>query len=348
MNRTVALVAFAGLYPTIDHDEFTRRFPAVELVLEPYEVPHEVLVERTERPQQAAAGSETLTEAQRAAFARATAVLSLNLPLGLTTVAPELDWVQGIGSGVGHFVASGVEGVTVTNAAGVAAPPIAEWVVAQLLSIYKRLPVHQDQQRQRIWRSATGSLVAGRTVAVVGLGAIGAEIAWRLAGLGLRVIGVRRTPADAAAIPPGVAELRHPDDLLAVAAGCDALVAAVPGTPANADLFGAAVFAALPKGAVFVNVGRGSSVDEEALLAALVSGQLRGAAIDVAKHEPLDADDPLWTAPNLQISPHSSASLEGYMEGVWELFCDNLERRLAGRPMRNVVDVADVYGVVER
>ena len=134
------------------------------------------------------------------------------------------------------------------------------------------------------------------------------------------------------------------DRLLDLVADSDIVVACVPGTPTNADLFDADFFAAMPEGSMFVNVGRGSSVDEQALIEALTSGRLRGAAIDVAKHEPPAADDPLWDTPRLSISPHSSASMEGYMQRVWDLFCDNLERFLAGQPMRNVVDMRAEYG----
>jgi phosphoglycerate dehydrogenase-like enzyme len=135
-----------------------------------------------------------------------------------------------------------------------------------------------------------------------------------------------------------------PDRLLEVAASHDILICVVPGSSANNDMFDAKVFEAMPAGSVFVNVGRGSSVDEAALIAALASGHLRGAAIDVAKHEPIPADDPLYDAPNLSISPHSAASQDHYNERLWALFCDNLEAFRAGQPLRNVVDMHAEYG----
>jgi phosphoglycerate dehydrogenase-like enzyme len=239
-------------------------------------------------------------------------------------------------------MASGVDDVICTNAAGVSAPGIAEWVVAQIFSIYKRLPEHHELQRQRAWKFAPGAEIAGKRVAIVGLGAIGEEIAWRLGGLGLHVTGVRRRPVDV--LPRGVAEMATPDRLQEVAANHDVLVCVVPGSSANNDMFDASVFGAMPPGSVFVNVGRGSSVDEVALIGALESGHLRGAAIDVAKHEPIPADDPLYTAPNLSISPHSAASQDHYNERLWALFCDNLEAYRAGRSLRNVVDMQAEYG----
>jgi phosphoglycerate dehydrogenase-like enzyme len=325
----------------VDHEAFAARFPDVELRVVAYSIPHQELVDRTERPDQIS-GQEVLPDDVAAGFAEADAAVALNLPLNLSTVAPQLKWVQAVGSGIGQFMASGIDGVVCTNAAGVSAPGIAEWVVAQIFSIYKRLPEHHELQRHRQWRFTPGAEIAGKRAAIVGLGAIGEEIAWRLGGLGLHVTGVRRRVPDT--LPRGVAEMATPDRLLEIAATHDILICVVPGSSANNDMFGADVFAAMPAGSVFVNVGRGSSVDEAALIAALESGHLRGAAIDVAKREPIPADDPLYGAPNLSISPHSAASQDHYNERLWALFCDNLEAFRAGRPLRNVVDMQAEYG----
>jgi phosphoglycerate dehydrogenase-like enzyme len=336
-----ALIAYAPLADVVDRDAFAARFPDVQLRVVEYSIPHQELVDRTERAHEITT-DEVLTDDVAAGFAEADVAVALNLPLRLATVAPQLKWVQAVGSGIGQFMASGVDGVVCTNAAGVSAPGIAEWVVAQIFSIYKRLPDHHDLQRRREWKFTPGAEIAGMRAAVVGLGAIGEEIAWRLGALGLHVTGVRRRAPET--FPTGVAEMATPDRLLDIAAGHDILICVVPGSPANNDMFDAEVFAAMPAGSVFVNVGRGSSVDEAALIAALESGHLRGAAIDVAKHEPIPADDPLYDAPNLSISPHSAASQDHYMERLWALFCDNLEAYRAGRPLRNVVDMHAEYG----
>lgn len=336
-----ALIAYAPLYADVDTDAFAARFPDVTLRVVNYSIPHQELVDRTERPHEIA-HDEVLDPDVAAGFAEADVCLSLNLPLRLPTVAPRLTWVQAVGSGIGQFMASGVDGIVCTNAAGVSAPGIAEWVVAEIFSIYKRLPEHQDLQRQRTWKFSPGSELGGKRVAIFGLGAIGEEIAWRLGALGLHVTGVRRRPADV--LPAGVAEMATPDRILEIAATHDVVVCVVPGSSANNDMFGEAVFAAMPAGSVFVNVGRGSSVDEGALVAALASGHLRGAAIDVAKHEPIAPDDPLWDAPHLSISPHSSSSQDHYNSRLWTLFCDNLDAYRAGRPLRNVVDMHAEYG----
>lgn len=336
-----ALIAYAPLFEVVDTDAFAARFPGVRLRVVDYALSHQELVDRTERPDELT-GDEHLAADVAAGFATAEVAVGLNLPLNLPAVAPRLKWVQAVGSGIGQFMASGVDGIVCTNAAGVSAPGIAEWVVAQIFSIYKRLPEHHELQRRREWVFTTGPEIAGKRAAIVGLGAIGEEIAWRLGALGLHVTGVRRSAV--AQLPRGIAEMATPDRLLEVAAANDIVICVVPGSSANNDMFGADVFAAMPAGSVFVNVGRGSSVDEAALVDALASGHLRGAAIDVAKREPLPADDPLYQAPNLSISPHSSSSPEHYMHRLWALFCDNLDAYVAGRPLRNVVDVQAEYG----
>jgi phosphoglycerate dehydrogenase-like enzyme len=337
------LVAYPAVARVVDRDAFARRFPDVTLTVEPYDIPHADLVDRTERRHELT-NDEVLSSAQAAAFAAADACVTLATPLNLATVAPRMRWVQGIGSGIGQFMASGVDDCICTNAAGTASPPIAEWVVAQVFSLYKRLPEHHDMQRRHEWQIATGSVIVGRRATIIGLGAIGTEVAWRLGALGLHVTGIRRRPWNDEPLPPGVADVVSQDRMVEAAAASDIVIAAVPGSPSNADMFNAEFFAAMPQGSVFINVGRGSSVDETALIATLEAGHLRAAAIDVAKHEPPDADDPLWDAPNLSISPHSAASLEGYMERVWDLFCDNLDAFIAGTPMRNVVDMQRDYG----
>ena len=121
-------------------------------------------------------------------------------------------------------------------------------------------------------------------------------------------------------------------------ARCDAVVLSAPQTPETIDLFDAERFERLKRGTVVVNVGRGSIIDEAALVAALESGQVGAAVLDVTREEPLPADSPLWDAPNMYLSPHCSTAREGYNEALMELFCDNLERFLANEPLRNVVD----------
>jgi phosphoglycerate dehydrogenase-like enzyme len=312
--------------------------PDLEVVVAPYVEDHGVRAARSQSSlEELRARAPALTDEQRDAFARAEVLLALDLPVGLGTFAPALRWVQAIGAGTDHFRGAELRpDVVVTNAAGVAAVPIAEFVVGQLLAVWKRFDELADQQRRHVWEPAYGRHVSGLTLGLVGLGAIGTAVAERARALGMRVVAVRRRPG-VVDRPPPVDEVVGPERLHDVLARVDAVVVCAPATPETRDLFDAAAFAAMRPGAVFCNVARGSLVDEAALLDALRSGHLGAAVLDVTRQEPLPVDNPLWDAPNLRLSPHSAASLDHYVESVFDLFANNLGRYLRGQPLRNVV-----------
>lgn len=280
-----------------------------------------------------------LTPEQQAAFERVEVVLTLDLPYDIGKVAPRLRWVQSIGAGVSQLTSAGLAdaGVRLTSGAGVNAVSISEFVLARLLQFWKRLPEIDGYAAERRWRPTFGREVSGLTLGVVGLGAIGRQVAIRGRALGMHVIAQRRTarPGDT---DPDVDQLLGPGTLLEFAHKCDAIVAAVPETADTIDIFDERFFAALRPGAYFVNVGRGSAVVEPALRDALRSGQLAGAALDVVREEPLPASSPLWDVPNLLISPHSATAPGSYWGNVQALFRDNLRRYLEGQPLRNEVD----------
>jgi phosphoglycerate dehydrogenase-like enzyme len=286
---------------------------------------------------------DELTEERRARWQRAEVVMALDLPKSIDALAPKLRWVQAIGAGVDHLRDTGMpDDVVVTNAVGVAAVPIAEFVIARLLGVWKRIADLDELQRRHEWKATFGRLFDGSTVGVIGLGAIGTAVAVRARALGARTIGIRRTyrPGDTS---PACDELFGTDALLEVLARCDAVVLSAPATPDTENMFDAATFSAMRPGAVFCNVARGSLVDERALIDALTSGHLGAAILDVARSEPLPPDDPLWDAPNIYISPHSSASQDRYLEALFELFAENLGRYARGEQLRNVVDRAAGY-----
>jgi phosphoglycerate dehydrogenase-like enzyme len=290
-------------------------------------------------------GDAAPTPEQRAALARAHVVLAWDLPRGLPELAPNLRWVQAIGAGVEHFADTGLfdmEQVVLTNAVGVAAVPIAEFVIARLLAVWKRFDDLAARQRAHTWDPTFGRTFQGSTVGIVGLGAIGRAIAERVRALGARVLAIRRSyrPGDSS---PVADELFGPGELHAMLGACDAVVLCAPSTPETKNMFDAAAFAAMAPGSVFCNVARGAMVDEDALLGALRRGHLRAAVLDVVKQEPLPSESPLWDAPNLLLSPHSSASLDRYMDSLFALFADNLERFVRGEPLRNVVDLRAGY-----
>jgi len=176
-------------------------------------------------------------------------------------------------------------------------------------------------------------------VLVVGLGGVGREVARLAKALWMRTIGTSRDDLPV----PFVDELVHTDDLAAAAARADAIVVALPGTAATLKLVGENVFAAVRPGTTLVNIGRGTVVDEDALIRALESGRIGFAALDVFAKEPLDPASPLWDFPNVVISPHTAALDAGEERRIAELFADNATRFLDGLPLRNVVNTVEFY-----
>jgi len=285
-----------------------------------------------------------LTDEQLATLSRLDLVLTQDLPFDVGRLAPRLRLVQGLGAGVSQLVSAGLADgdIRLTTAAGVSAVSISEFAIARLLAAWKLFPRLDELQRAHDWSPVYGRELAGSTVAVLGLGAIGSEVARRLQAFDVHVLGVRRSYRPGMTTPH-VDELFGPDDLHAVLGRADAVIAAVPETPESTHTMDAAAFAAMRPGAFFCNVGRGSFVVEADLIAALATGHLGAAAIDVAAVEPLPADDPLWDAPNLMISPHAAASAERYFANLHRLFRDNVARYLAGEALRNEVDPALGY-----
>ncbi|GCD94700.1 D-2-hydroxyacid dehydrogenase [Embleya hyalina] len=324
-----------------DLDAVRALDPRIEIVDCRYLEPEDLRTARgrpgaASRPELRSLAPELTTE-QRALLARVEIALVADLPFDVAALAPNLRWVQSCAAGNGQLLSAGLptERIRLTGAAGVNGAPIAEFVLARLLAFVKRHRDLDTAQRARRWRPAFGGLVQGRTLGLIGVGGIGTQIARRAQAFGMRVHATRRRvelPAE------HVDRLYHPDDLHEMLAGCDAVVSAVPETADTVGTMNTAAFAAMREGAFYCNVGRGSFVVEPDLIAALRGGRLGGAALDVVADEPLSADDPLWTAPNLYLSAHcSSAALEHFTE-VFRLFRDNLGRYLAGEQLRNTID----------
>lgn len=238
-------------------------------------------------------------------------------------------------------------GVVVSNTRGVQAVPIAEHTLAVVLALSKQLPLVLERQRQAHWAQNEFMdgrlpwLLRGRTLGLVGVGTIGSEIAARARAFGMRVVALRRR-SDQAAVA-AVDQLYGPGDLEAFLRQSHVLVIAAPLTPQTLGLIGEAQIAALPKGAVVVNVGRAKIIDTEALIAALQSGHLGGASLDVYPQEPLPAGHPLWTCPNVILTPHTSGFRQGHWDEVVDLFAENLERFEQGQLPRFRVEPALGY-----
>ncbi len=278
-----------------------------------------------------------LTDEQVDAFSRVEVVLAQDLPFDITRLAPNLRWVQGMGAGVSQLLSAGLDGVQLTSAAGVNAVSISEFVMGRVLQVWKRLPEIDSAQVEHRWTPAYGRELAGSTLGVVGLGAIGRQVARKGRAFGMQVVATRRS-AEPGQVDPDVDELLTHDRLGELLARSDVVVAAVPETAETIDLFDAAAFAAMRPGTFFCNVGRGSAVVEDALVGALTSGHLGAAAIDVVRDEPLAESSPLWDVPNLFISPHSATSPDRFWANLYELFRSNLRRYIDGEPLQNLVD----------
>jgi len=262
----------------------------------------------------------------------------------LPALAPKLRWLQATSAGIGQFVKRmgydrRMPQTIFTTASGVHAVPLAEFCLMSILNHYRGLTLMQAGQAAHRWERFATTDLPGKTVAVIGLGNIGREIARLGKTFGMTVVGSKASPSPVA----NVDRLFRPDELHAMLAAADVVIMTVPHTPATENLLGEDAFAAMKDGAFFINIGRGSTVDEPALIAALQSGKLAGAALDVFAHEPLPPDSPLWDMPQVTISPHSASTSDKENQRITELFCDNLRRFLAGQPLRNVLDVERMY-----
>lgn len=259
---------------------------------------------------------------------------------------PGLRWVHTIPAGGGqqvraaHLDDDALSRILFTTSAGVHAEPLAEFAVFGVLAGAKMLPYLRTAQIRHEWAPRVAMpLAPDLTVAVVGLGAIGRLTASKLAGLGYRVVGVHRRLVEV----PGVAQVFLTAKLAEVAATVDAIVLALPGTSQTDGMLSREVLAAIKPGASIVNVGRGSTVDEPALIEALSDGRIGFAALDVTAVEPLPHDSPLWDLPNVLISPHTAAISVHEARLITELFARNATAFLDGLPLENVVNTVEFY-----
>lgn len=255
--------------------------------------------------------------------------------------ARRLRWVHALGAGVENLSQDvfGTE-ILITNN-HVHGDTIADHVFAFVLAHTRRLRAVFRYQEAGRWGHADleGQVLAGRTMGVLGLGTIGAQVARRAAAFGMRVVGTKRRPEPV----PGVERVLSPDGLDVVLRASHILALTLPLTRDTRGLLGARELGLLPPGAFVVNVGRGDLVDETALVDALRKGQLAGAGLDVFADEPLPPTSPLWTLPGVIVTPHVSGGFPGYMDRIVPLFCENLRRYLAGKSLINIVDPARGY-----
>jgi phosphoglycerate dehydrogenase-like enzyme len=224
--------------------------------------------------------------------------------------------------------------IVLTRTANVLNKPIAEFVVAMALALFKGLPAFLNQQRERQWRRPeTLATMVGATAVIIGAGAIGRETAVRLRAMGMRVLGMKRTPEPLAEFD----EVVGSDGLENLLRQADLLVLACPLTPETHHLVGSAQLGLMKRTAVIVNIARGAVMVEADLIEALTTGAIAGAGLDVFDVEPLQEDSPLWTLPNVIVTPHVSYLADENEPAMLEEFGENLQRFLDGAPLLNVL-----------
>ncbi|MDE3156222.1 MAG: D-2-hydroxyacid dehydrogenase [Acidobacteriota bacterium] len=258
--------------------------------------------------------------------------------------ATRLRWIHTQAAGVGHLLTPALveSDIVLTNSRGIRAPAIAEHVMGLALMLARQLHTTRDRQRAGLWaqdeleRGGRMWTLAGRRMGIVGLGAIGQAVARLAAAFGMEVRGIRRRTEEPP--PPGVRAVLPPHRLPELLAESDVLVLASALTAETEGLIGREALQRMPRHALLINVGRGGLVREDDLVDALRAGVIGGAALDVFVHEPLEPSSPLWTLPNVIVSPHVSGAIEGYWDRIADLFLENLRRFERGASLLNVVD----------
>lgn len=254
--------------------------------------------------------------------------------------SPNLKWLQIHPAGAERPIYRELRdrGVKVTTASGATAITVAHSTLGAVIALNRRFPLLADAQRRHAWEPRLGERsprdLAGQCAVIVGMGPIGRNIASLLKTLGLRVIGVRRNAQPAEPCDRTVAY----GDLRDVLPQADWLILCCPASDLTRGIANAAAFAAMPDGAHFINVARGEIAVEADVVAALQSGKLAGAYLDVFEREPLDPASPLWDLPNVLVSPHTASHSLGQNEAIFGIFLDNLARFQAGQKLRNDVD----------
>lgn len=284
-------------------------------------------------------------EHARRQIADADAVLGNRHLVESLPAARRLAWVQTGSTGVDVILAADppLGDAVLTCARGVYDDEIADHATALVLGLARGLHRARDDQRERRWPRYALTSLAGRRALILGWGGVGRAIARRLAACGMTIEAVRRRHAGAPADDGDGVLVHGPDRWRDALPRADVLVGALPLTDATRGIVGAAELDALPRGALVVNVGRGGTLDDGAVLAALRSGHLGGAGLDVLTEEPPPADHPAWSEPRLLLTPHVARSLEDAPRRWEPLFAENLRRFAAGEPLLGVVDRAAGY-----
>ena len=274
-------------------------------------------------------------------LSRTEVLAAMGAPPGLLSSMPKLRWVQAMTVGVDAWLGLPdlPEGVTLTCARGTHRESMLENIIGALLYVAKPYAEALENQKLRKWVHRTAQPVSGRTLGILGLGAIGEDVARIAAALGMRVIGTRRRPRPVA----NVAEVFPPERTPEVLAQSDFLLLLLPATPETENFIDAGRLAMMKPGAWLLNFGRGQLIRDDDLIAAVKEKKMAGAVLDVYRQEPLPADHPFWTTEGIVVLPHIGGLHPTRDSVVAELFVENLKRFLAGQPLLHAVDRARGY-----
>jgi phosphoglycerate dehydrogenase-like enzyme len=277
---------------------------------------------------------EHTPEGTREAVGEADVVVTFGFEGELLEGAENLEWIQALVAGVDRYDFEDLaeRGIALTNASGIHAEPIGEQVLGYVLAFERNIHTAVRQQETGAWERFRGGELAGKTVGIVGLGAIGTRVAELARPFDTTVIGTKSNPDDA---PDAVDEVFGPDGLHEVVQRSDYLVLACPLNEETRGMIGRWEFRMMKSDAVLINIARGGVVDQDAMVRALQQHSIGGAALDVFETEPLPGDSPLWDLSNVIVTPHMAGSTPEYMDRCAELFVGNYERYLAGEPLEN-------------
>ncbi len=258
--------------------------------------------------------------------------------------AAKLRWVHSVSAGVESLLFPEMlsHPATLTNGRGAYKRSLAEFVIAGAMFFAKNIPRLLADQKAHKWEQFYMEELYGTTMGIIGYGEIGRAAAEKAKAFGMRVLALRRRP-ELSSSDPLVDRVYTHAELHEMLALCDYIVAAAPNAPGTLGLIGAAEFAVMKPNAVIMNVGRGPVIDEGAMINALSTNKIRGAALDVFDQEPLPAGNPLFDLPNVLISPHSADRVTGWLEIAVDVFLKNFERFENGEVLMNVVDKTAGY-----
>jgi phosphoglycerate dehydrogenase-like enzyme len=274
-------------------------------------------------------------------LARAAGVLAWSLPPGIIPSMPNLRWIQTLSAGVENWLARPDldPAINLACARGVHYEQMPDNIIAAIYYVAKPLDQARRQQEKREWKRLVPEPLAGKTLGIIGLGTIGTDLAHKAGTLGMRVIGVKRTPEPV----PGVDEVHTLDEIDVVLARSDFVVLLLPVTPATENVVNAGTLRHMKKSAWLFNFARGALVVDADLIAAAESGTIAGAVLDVFRVEPLPADHPFWSAKNIMVLPHVGGVHPRRDKFVSALFVENARRFADGRPLQALVDRARGY-----